>query len=126
MFLNVPLHWRFVPAAKFAMWTLQTFLMGHLEMHRQVSCGMFPLKFLATYLTEPDGALWILLLHSLFVAPFEVLLVVPLQEVLSALLTQPLPLGGDSIEKCWLEFMLEKSLEFWLEIPYTDNVQKTG
>ena len=27
-------------------------------------------------------------------------------------------LGRDSIEKFWLEFRLEKSLEFWLEIPY--------
>ena len=72
---------------------------------------MFPLPFLATYLTEPDGGIWILLLHSLFVAPFEVLLVVPLQEVLSALLTQPLPLGGDSIGKFWLEFRLLKRIE---------------
>ena len=26
-------------------------------------------------------------------------------------------LWGDSIETFWLEFWLEKSLEFWLEIP---------
>ena len=29
-------------------------------------------------------------------------------------------LGGNSIEKCWLE----KSLEFWLEIPYTKEMFK--
>ena len=28
-------------------------------------------------------------------------------------------LGGDSIETFWIEFQLEKSLEFCLEIPYT-------
>ena len=28
-------------------------------------------------------------------------------------------LGPNSIEKCWLEFWLEKSLEFLLDIPYT-------
>ena len=27
--------------------------------------------------------------------------------------------GPNSIEHCWLEFWLEKTLEFWLEIPYT-------
>ena len=27
------------------------------------------------------------------------------------------PLGGDSIENFQLEFQLEKSLEFWLEMP---------
>ena len=26
--------------------------------------------------------------------------------------------GGDSIEKIWLEIRLQKSLQFWLEIPY--------
>ena len=33
--------------------------------------------------------------------------------------------GGNSIEKCQLEFQLEKSLEFWLDVPYTvKKVQK--
>ena len=32
--------------------------------------------------------------------------------------------GGDSIEKFWLEFWLEKLLEFWLEIPYTKKMFK--
>ena len=37
----------------------------------------------------------------------------------------PVLLGPNSIENFWLEFWLEKSLEFWLEIPYTKkNVQK--
>ena len=37
-----------------------------------------------------------------------------------------LPLGPNSIETFWLEFWLEKSLEFWLEIPYTEKVFKNG
>ena len=35
-------------------------------------------------------------------------------------------LGGDSIGKFWLEFSLEKSLELWLEIPYTKKTFKNG
>ena len=35
-------------------------------------------------------------------------------------------LGGDSIEKVWLEFRLEKPLEFWLEIPFTKKTFKNG
>ena len=35
-------------------------------------------------------------------------------------------LGPNSIEKCWLEFRLEKPLEFWLEIPYTKKKLKNG
>ena len=30
-------------------------------------------------------------------------------------------LGGNSIDKFQLECQLEKSLEFWLEIPYTEK-----
>ena len=32
-------------------------------------------------------------------------------------------LGPNSIENFWLEFWFEKPLEFWLEIPCTENVQ---
>ena len=35
-------------------------------------------------------------------------------------------LGPDSIEKFWLEFLLEKSLEFWLEYPDTKKMFKNG
>ena len=35
-------------------------------------------------------------------------------------------LGPNSTEKFWLEFRLEKSLEFWLEIPYTKEMFKNG
>ena len=35
-------------------------------------------------------------------------------------------LGPNSIEKFRLEFWLEKSLEFWLEIPYTMKMFKNG
>ena len=35
-------------------------------------------------------------------------------------------LGPNSIEKCWLEFWLEKSLEFWLEITHTKKLIKNG
>ena len=35
-------------------------------------------------------------------------------------------LGSNSIEKFWLEFWPEKSLEFWLEIPYTKKKFKNG
>ena len=35
-------------------------------------------------------------------------------------------LGPNSIEKIWLEFRLEKPLEFWLEIPYTKKMFKNG
>ena len=31
-------------------------------------------------------------------------------------------LGPNSIEKFWLEFWLEKPLEFWLDIPYTKKM----
>ena len=36
------------------------------------------------------------------------------------------PLGHNSIGKFWLEFRLEKPLEFWLEIPYTKKMFKNG
>ena len=32
-------------------------------------------------------------------------------------------LGPNSIETFWLEFWLEKRLEFWLEIPYRSRAQ---
>ena len=35
-------------------------------------------------------------------------------------------LGSNSIEIFWLEFWPEKSLEFWLEIPYTKKMFKNG
>ena len=35
-------------------------------------------------------------------------------------------LGPNSIEKCWLEFWLEKPLEFWLQIPCTKKMFKNG
>ena len=35
-------------------------------------------------------------------------------------------LGPNSIEKNWPEFRLERSLEFWLEIPYTKKLLKNG
>ena len=36
-------------------------------------------------------------------------------------------LGPNSIEKIWLElFWLEKSLEFWFEIPHTEKMLKSG
>ena len=35
-------------------------------------------------------------------------------------------LGPNSIEKFWLEFRLEKLLEFWLEIPHTKKMFKNG
>ena len=35
-------------------------------------------------------------------------------------------LGPNSIENFWLEFWLEKSLEFWLEIPHTKKMLKNG
>ena len=35
-------------------------------------------------------------------------------------------LGPNSIEKIWLEFRLEKPLEFWLEIPYSMKLFKNG
>ena len=35
-------------------------------------------------------------------------------------------LGGKSIETFWLEFRLEKPLEFWLEIPPTKKTVKNG
>ena len=35
-------------------------------------------------------------------------------------------LGPNSVEKFWLEFWLEKSLEFCLEIPYTKKMLKNG
>ena len=39
----------------------------------------------------------------------------------ASLRARSMPLGrGDSIEKVWLE----KSLEFWLEIPYTNKMFK--
>ena len=34
------------------------------------------------------------------------------------------PQGPNSIEKLYLEFRLEKPLEFWLEIPYTKKKLK--
>ena len=34
--------------------------------------------------------------------------------------------GPNSIEKIWPEFRPEKSLEFWLEIPYTRKMFKIG
>ena len=36
------------------------------------------------------------------------------------------PQGPNSIEKIWLEFWLEKRLEFWLEIPYTKKWFEKG
>ena len=35
-------------------------------------------------------------------------------------------LGGISIGKFWLECQIEKSLEFWVEIPYTNKKFKNG
>ena len=35
-------------------------------------------------------------------------------------------LGPNSMEKFSLEFRLEKSLEFWLEIPYNKKLFKNG
>ena len=37
-----------------------------------------------------------------------------------------LNLGGNSIENFWLQFRVEKPLEFWLEIPYTKKTLKNG
>ena len=34
--------------------------------------------------------------------------------------------GPNSIEKVWLEFWLEKSLEFWLEVPHNKKMFKIG
>ena len=34
--------------------------------------------------------------------------------------------GADSIEKFWLKFWLEKSLEFWLEISSIEKKFKNG
>ena len=34
--------------------------------------------------------------------------------------------GPNSIEKIWLEFWLEKPLEFWLEISYTKKMFKNA
>ena len=34
--------------------------------------------------------------------------------------------GGNSIEKIWLDFRLEKQLEFWLDIPCTKEMFKNG
>ena len=39
--------------------------------------------------------------------------------VVAAVVLLSLLLGVNSIENFWLEFRLEKSLEFWLEIPHT-------
>ena len=38
----------------------------------------------------------------------------------------PPPLGPNSIDKFWLEFRLEKSLEICLEIPHTKKMLKMG
>ena len=35
-------------------------------------------------------------------------------------------LGTDSIEKFWIEFWLEKPLEFWLEVACTKKMFKNG
>ena len=40
------------------------------------------------------------------------------------LLADIFSLGGNSIEKIWLEFRLENPLEFRLEIPYTKKKLK--
>ena len=39
-------------------------------------------------------------------------------------MTAPLLQGPNSIEKYWLELWLEKSLEFWLEIPSLPPIRK--
>ena len=35
-------------------------------------------------------------------------------------------LGPNSKENFWLEFWLEKSLAFWIEIPYSEKMSKNG
>ena len=61
-----------------------------------------------------------LLLLLLFKGRVDLLLQLPLNVRVGGLL------GGNSIGKIWLEFELEISLEFWLEIPYTKKKLKTG
>ena len=47
-------------------------------------------------------------------------------EVQAALHVSVQGLGPNSIEKFWLEFRLEKSLEIWLDIPYIKKMFKNG
>ena len=75
---------------------------------------LFRLQFLGA---KPALELGVLVGQLVFLAPGDV------AEASAAVLALVV-LGVNSIEKCWLEFWLEKLLEFWLQIPYTEKDAK--